>query len=423
MASGSRVVVTGMGVLTSHAAGVPAFSRALRDGRTGIAPTSSGALRAAARVAPAVVDSQLEALLDTLAARRGSLTRIFRNTSRTARVSLLPAFEACRAAGLAGSVAPDAIGLVVAGSNLAQGYMLDNAIRYGEEPEYINPRYGLSFWDTNLVGCLSEALEVRGVGYTVGGASAAGNAGLLSAVDLLRAGRVAACLVVGALAEFSELEIQGLVMLGALLENGTFPPESACRPFDTDHAGFVLGEGAACVVLEREDDARRRGARVAGEIGGVAIRLDGQHLPTPSAKGEADAMRYALKDAGIGPAEVSYVNAHGTAAPLGDRTECQALREVFGPHLGQIQVNATKALTGHCMGASSIIEIVATLIQQTAGFLHPNPNLERSIDDAIDFVGRDAQPARPGWAVSNAFGFGGINTSVVLRALDAGAIA
>ncbi len=420
MASKPRVIVTGMGVLTSQAAGVPAFRHALREGRTGIASTSAGALQAAAaRIDPAVVESQLEALLKAEAARRSHLTRIFRNTSRTARVSLIPTFEAYRAAGLASSVAPEAMGLVVAGSNLAQSYMFENVVRYGEEPEYINPRYGLSFWDTNLVGCLSEALEIRGVGYTVGGASAAGNAALLSAVDLLRSGRVAACLVVGALAEFSELETQGMVMLGALLEKGAFPPEQVCRPFDADHAGFVLGEGAACVVLEREDDARRRGARIVGEIGGVAIRLDGQHLPTPSAKGEADAMRYALKDAGIEPAEVSYVNAHGTAAPLGDRAECQALQEVFGPHLGQIQVNATKALTGHCLGASSMIEIVATLIQQSAGFLHPNPNLQRPIDDAINFVGQDAQPAQLGWAMSNAFGFGGINTSVVLHAVGA----
>jgi malonyl-ACP decarboxylase len=168
-------------------------------------------------------------------------------------------------------------------------------------------------------------------------------------------------------------------------------------------------------VLESERSALARGADVLAELAGYDLKLDANSLPDPHVDGEAKVMAGAMAMAGVRPDQIDYVNAHATATPLGDEIEVRALSRVLGPAFGRPWVNATKGLVGHCMCAAGVVEAVASVIQLRHGFVHPNLNLRRPIDDGCRFVHGAAEPADIEYALSNSFGFGGFNTSIVLR--------
>lgn len=196
-------------------------------------------------------------------------------------------------------------------------------------------------------------------------------------------------------------------------------PAHASRPFDADRDGFVMGEGAGLVVLEREADARARGARIRGRIAGYAANADAHHMtqPEPDAEWQAAAITDALRDAGIAPADLDYVNAHGTSTPLNDPTETRALRRALGAHAEQVPISSTKSMTGHGLGAAGGLEVCAVLACMERGQVHPTINLDRP-DPACDLdytpgVAR-ARPIR--WALSESFGFGGKNAALVIAA-------
>jgi malonyl-ACP decarboxylase len=239
---------------------------------------------------------------------------------------------------------------------------------------------------------------------------------LIKAAQALEFGLLDACLVVGALSDLSPVALQGFFSIGAL--GGRRPgvaPEQACRPFDRGHDGFVYGQGGGCLVLEAEASVRRRGARAGAELAGWALRLDGNRLADPSAAGEARVMRECMARAGVGPGQVDYVNAHGSASPLGDEIEAQALRAAFGQHLPNVWVNSTKGLVGHCLFSAGVVEAIACVLQIEHGFVHPNLNLVDPIDEHCRFCGPAAEPATISLALSNSFGFGGVNSSIALR--------
>jgi malonyl-ACP decarboxylase len=222
------------------------------------------------------------------------------------------------------------------------------------------------------------------------------------------------CIVVGACLELTALELEAFAILGAAC-SGRWQddPARACRPFDQGHEGFVWGQGAGCVVLESPDSVR--GRRVLGELVGASLLLDGNHLSDPSQKGEIRAMQLALNCSDLNPGCIGYINAHGTSSPLGDRTECAAIKSLFRSHLSNIWINSTKSLTGHCFSASGVIELIACVVQLNNGFIHPNRNLDSPIDRELKLVSQKAEPLDAEYALSNGFGFGGINSSVVVR--------
>ncbi|MCS1407948.1 MAG: Polyketide biosynthesis malonyl-ACP decarboxylase PksF [Verrucomicrobia subdivision 3 bacterium] len=341
--------------------------------------------------------------------------RVLRKVPASVRLSACVGMEAMRQAGFLGSGGGEGMGIIVAGSNLHQEFLVENA-RKVEGGGSIDPRYALSFLDTHQVGCLSELFSILGMGYTVGGASASGGVALYQALQWVRSGVMGSCLVVGASPDYSVLEREGFSVLGAacLGEGYGGCPGGASRPFDRGHAGFVLGRGCGGMVVEARDLAMARGAEVLGEILGGAVVLDGNHLSDPSVRGESRAMREALMDAGVGAGEVGYINAHGTSSPLGDAVECEAIKAVFGGLLGGMWVNASKSLLGHCMSAAGVVEGVGVLVQLRGGFLHPNLNLEDPIDEEVRFVGSEAVGYSGCLGMSNSFGFGGINSSLVM---------
>ncbi|MGW4463816.1 beta-ketoacyl synthase N-terminal-like domain-containing protein [Micromonospora sp. NPDC004704] len=409
------VAVTGTGIVCAIGADVPAFTAALRSGRSGVTATPEGL------AAPITGWSFPDAVSGLPEPLRRRAMRAAARAPMPIRAAVAAALQAWTAARLPEAPVPDhRVGVVVAGHNLTARYTHDLFRNFLDSPAYLPARFALHVQDTDHVGTLSEVLSATGEGFTVGGASASGNVGIVHAARLVATGAVDCCVLVGAVTELTPMHHRGFAVLGALAEPGG-DPAAACRPFDLDRRGFVPGEAAAALVLESAMSAARRGAVAVATVAGHALGLDGNRLADPNAGGEARVIGAALAAAGVDRHEVDYVNAHGTGSRLGDETELAALHAVLGDAAGRPWVNATKALTGHCLGSAGVVEAVATVAQLAGGFVHPNPNLDRPVDDRIRFAGAVPQPARLRYALSNGFGFGGINSAVVLaRTADGG---
>ncbi|WP_029002376.1 beta-ketoacyl synthase N-terminal-like domain-containing protein [Azorhizobium doebereinerae] len=340
--------------------------------------------------------------------------RIARTAGLSGRVAVAVLGEAWTEAGLA-DVDPARIGLVVGGSNLQNREAVLALTAHGEGRAILSPHLGYSFFDTDICGLCCAAFPIRGFSLTVGGASASGAVAVLQAAEAVRSGRVDACIALGALQDLSHVDLAALQALGALgprHAQAEAAPGAACRPFDRGRDGFVFGEACAALVLRRADDLPA-GAAAYGSIVGGAHRADGHRGPDPSLEGELRAIRLALADAGIGPDAIDYVNAHGTGTPLGDDTEAAALLEAG---LATARINATKSILGHGIAAAGAIEVAATLLQMRDGRLHPTRNLKTPIVPQLGWVGETSERLEVRHALSLSFGFGGIDTALVLRA-------
>jgi 3-oxoacyl-[acyl-carrier-protein] synthase II len=198
-------------------------------------------------------------------------------------------------------------------------------------------------------------------------------------------------------------------------------PTKASRPWDKDRDGFVMGEGAGVVVLEEYEHARKRGARIYAELVGYGMSADGHHLTAPpeDGRGAAKAMQNALKDAGIGPESVDYINAHGTSTPLGDLAETRAIKTVFGPHAHKVAISSTKSQLGHLLGASGGVEAVITSLAVKRNLIPPTINLETPDPECdLDYTPIKARDRKITYAMSNSFGFGGHNATLLIRKVD-----
>lgn len=416
------VAITGMGILSSIGGSVAAFSASLRHANAGIT-------KMVRQMEPSVsVDIAAEIqnfnFLETLNQYAHIPDAIFRKAKRlgqrapfTIQVSILSALEAWQTADLFEKrPAPQKVGLIIAGQNTTQNYQYNLITKFRENPQYLSPRYCLEFLETNQVGILSELFTISGEGFVVGGASATGNVGLIKGYQSVRCGVCDLCLVVGIVADLSPMDIQGFYNMGAMGGKEFLnQPDKACRPFDTRHEGFIYGQAGACVVLESETHARKRGVPILAEIAGGSINLDANSSSNPNVNGEMHAMLSAIEQSGLSVSDIDYVNTHGSSSPLGDKTEAEAISSVFGNRASEVWLNATKGLTGHCLYSAGIVEAIATVVQMRDGFMHPNKNLQEPIHRGLRFCGSQAVEQRIDVAVSNSFGFGGINTSVVLK--------
>lgn len=302
--------------------------------------------------------------------------------------------------------------LIVAGNNLALGYQAEALAAF--ERGALKPSHALTCLDTDAIGAISACAGIHGEAWTIGAASASGTVAVLMAARLIAAAQAEHCLVVAPMTELSPAEFRALRDSGAMAHLRFLDePDRLCRPFDQERQGLVYGQGAAAVLVESAEAARRRGRPALARILGGGQHLDGRRGTEPDPGGQAAAMRAALDAAGLAAGEVDYLNAHATGSAVGDPAEAFAIGQVFGRRSGPV-VNATKALIGHCMTAAGLQELVATVIQMREGFIHPNPNLDRPIDQAPELAPRTATPARIEVAMSNSFAFSGINASVVI---------
>lgn len=422
----ARVVVTGMGIVSSIGHDPESFGNALEAGTCGVTGTQlPGNEQPQESIGAEIRNFSFPEVVRQLGPAAGLSPDLVMQCAGRApanvQTATVAAMQAWLSSGQHRRACPaDRVGLVVGGSNLADRHQHDVAVRFGQALEYVPPSFAFQFMDTNLVGVLSEILGIRGEGFSVGGASASGGVALVKASQMVRHGIADACVVVGAHADLSPITMQALRNIGAMGGAGFEDrPERACRPFDRAHQGFIYGQASGAIVLESLESARRRGARPIAELLGGAIALDGNRLSNPSLDGEAGIMTGVLGQAGLRPEDVQYINTHGTSSPLGDQTEIAAIRRVFSRNVSDVWLNSTKALTGHCLFSAGIVEAIGTVIQMERGFVHPNINLDDPIDPDCRFSGKTVVRTPLQVAMSNSFGFGGFNTSIVMARMDA----
>jgi 3-oxoacyl-[acyl-carrier-protein] synthase II len=269
---------------------------------------------------------------------------------------------------------------------------------------------------------VSLTLGTKGVNYSPSSACSSGSDAIGQAYELIRQGHAEAMIAGGTEAPIMPLVVAAFSNIRALSTKND-SPQAACRPFDAERDGFVLGEGAGMMVLEEAKHAIERGAPIIAEIIGYSNTSDSFHLtqPSPDGEGATRAIRQALKKAGINPDEIDYIKAHGTATPLNDRTETRVIKNVFGDRAKQIPISAIKSMIGHLLGASGSIEAIITVLALQHGILPPTINLTHPDPECdLDYVPNVARPARVRTAMSNSFGFGGHNSVLIFREFTEG---
>jgi 3-oxoacyl-[acyl-carrier-protein] synthase II len=269
-------------------------------------------------------------------------------------------------------------------------------------------------------GHVSIRWNLRGPSYTVTSACASGAHSIGESAELIRRGVCDVMITGGSESTVCPLGIGGFAAMKALSTRND-DPTKASRPFDKDRDGFVLAEGAAVLILEDYDFAKKRGAPILCEITGYGTSSDAHHMtnPAPGGEGAARAVRAALADAGLRPEDISYVNAHGTSTPAGDGMETQAIKNVFGEHAKKLLVSSTKSMTGHTLGAAGAIESAFCIMSLVDQKVPPTINLQNPSEGCdLDYVANECRSARVKHAVNNSFGFGGTNACLIFSEID-----
>ncbi len=290
------------------------------------------------------------------------------------------------------------------------------AIEFGDGKR-LSPFFAPMIIPNMAAGQVAMSFGLKGPNSTITTACAASTQSLGTAMRTIQNGEADAMLAGGTEASLSPIGIAAFNAIRALSTRND-DPERASRPFDATRDGFVPGEGSGVLVLESEQHALSRGARIYGEVAGFATTDDAFHSVAPDETGEAPArcMSYALADAGLTPEDVEYVNAHGTSTPLNDAAETRALKKVFGEHARKLAISSTKSMIGHLLGAAGAVEAIATLMSMQRGMVHPTINYSEPDPDCdLDYVPNEARRVDVNVAISNGFGFGGQNAVVVLR--------
>ncbi|GAB2890634.1 polyketide biosynthesis malonyl-ACP decarboxylase PksF [Paraburkholderia jirisanensis] len=410
------IVVTGLGAVSAPGVGRGALLQGLRQGRSAIVRCSDPEL--ALPVLAPLPDCDIATLATDLgidSASSASLQRIARRAGTPLRAALLAAAQAWCQSGT--QAAAERVALIVSGSNLDQRAAAQSMARVAGG-RAVRPSYASDFMDTDFVGAISEALGIKGEGYVVGGASASGGIALAHARRALLSEEVDAVLVVGVPMMLSNAEISALSAVGALYRDAVPAAHGAlvCRPFDRAAAGFVYGQGSAAMLLERAGASGTPAGQPLARLAAATMGLDANRSTNPSVSGEVATMRRALQQADLDAAAIGLVSAHGTSSVLGDQVEAAALVEVFGGNAHSPWINMPKALLGHCLASAGLLEAVALVLQMQHGFAHANPALDQPIDSRPKWVGKQAVPCRIDAAMSNSFGFGGINSCQIFTA-------
>jgi malonyl-ACP decarboxylase len=411
------IVVSGIGVTSAIGQGKQAFLSALLEGRHCFdVMRRPGRQRPVTRVDETEDASQrlapfVGAEINDLVLPESLPGNLLRTASFSGQVALTTLHEAWHDAGLE-RVAPERIGLVIGGSNIQQRELVQQQEAYRGREHFLRPTYGITFMDSDLCGLSTEVFGIRGLAFTIGGASASGQVAVLEAVQAVESGRVDACIALGALMDLSYWECQGFRSLGAMgSDRYADDPASACRPFDRDRDGFIFGESCAAVVIEKDTTAGLKQTPYA-RLSGWAMEMDANRNPNPSVDGEVAAIKKALNRAGLPPAAIDYLNPHGTGSPIGDTTELESLRQC---KLDHVYLNATKSVVGHGLSAAGSVELVAVLLQMQEERLHPTRNLLNPIDPSFNWVKDRAISHRIENALNLSMGFGGVNTAICLQ--------
>ena len=411
-----RVVITGLGIVSPVGSTVDEAWANIIAGRSGIGPiTRFDASRFPTRFGGAVAGFDVDAYLAPKDARKMDTFMHY---------GIAASRQAIEDSGLEVSEANAhrigvAVGAGIGGIETIERNFR-NYLEAGESPRKISPFFIPGSIINMISGHVSIQYGMTGPNLSLVTACTTATHSIGVAARCIQYGDADLMVAGGAEMATTPLGLGGFCSARALsTRNDT--PEQASRPWDRDRDGFVLGDGAGCVVLEEYEHAKRRGANIYGELAGFGMSADAHHITAPPEGGEGarQCMVNALRDAGVDPAAVDYVNAHGTSTPLGDKAETQALKEAFGSAAHDVAVSSTKSMTGHLLGAAGGVEAVFCLLAMRDGILPPTINLDHPDPECdLDYVPNEARRARVRTALSNSFGFGGTNGSLLFRALD-----
>jgi 3-oxoacyl-[acyl-carrier-protein] synthase II len=401
--------VTGLGALAPNGNDLDSFWDALVNGRSGIGPiTKFDASEHRAQIAGEIKGFDAEAVLDRKDVRRNDPFTHY---------AIYVANQATEHGGLdMEAVDAERVG-VIWGSGIGgiQTHEEQHTILMDKGPKRVSPFYVPMMISDMAAGMISMVLGAKGPNYaTVSACSSAAHA-LGEAARKIQYAEADVMVAGGSEAACTPISVAGFASAKALSTRND-EPERASRPFDAERDGFVLGEGAGAVILEELEHARARGAVIYGEFKGLGFTADAYHQTAmaPEAEGGTRAMRIALQDAGLDPADVGYVNAHGTSTPMGDSQETTAIKTVFAGHTDRLAVSSTKSMTGHLLGAAGAIESIACIMALKHGVLPPTINYENPDPECdLDCVPNEARQAGVDNVLNNSFGFGGHNVALV----------
>ncbi|HEY1909188.1 MAG TPA: beta-ketoacyl-ACP synthase II [Myxococcaceae bacterium] len=414
--SNRRVVITGTGLITALGTGVEKNWKAMLAGTSGVgAITRFDASGIDARIAAEVKDFLPEEWIDRREVRRMDLY---------AQYALAATEMAMKESGLpVGSdkpngYVPEKVGVII-GSGIGGLGSLEEQHKKALEKGFdrLSPFFILQMIINMAPGLVTIKYGCKGPNWSPVSACSTSAHAIGEAVKSIRMGETDAMIAGGSEAAITPLGIGGFAAMKALSTRND-DPAHASRPFDKERDGFVEGEGAGIVVLEEMEHARRRGANILAEIVGYGANSDAHHVtaPAPEGEGAARCMRLALKDAGMRPEDVGYLNAHGTSTPFNDANETKAIKTVFGPHAKKLMISSTKSMTGHMLGAAGGAEAVVAVLALTRGVIPPTINYTTPDPDCdLDYVPNSPREVRVDAVMSNSFGFGGTNAVLLLK--------
>jgi 3-oxoacyl-[acyl-carrier-protein] synthase II len=405
-----RVVVTGLGVKTPAGNDIASFWEQLRAGRASARTIES--------FDPAGLSITFAGEVRDFDAVEYFGPKEARRQDRVTQLGFGAAADALADAGELGADPSRCAVIIATGVGGLHTLEENQRLYYDKGPSRVSPFFVPMMMPNATAGVVAMQLGWTGPNLCVATACAAGAHAIGEGVRLIRDGTADVVMAGGTEAAVTPLTVAAFARMGALSSRNDHP-ELASRPFDADRDGFVIGEGAGCVVLESLERARARGATVYGEVAGYGRNADAYHItaPSPGGAGAAVCMQLALDDAAMEPSSIGHVNAHGTSTQLNDAAEAEAVRKVFGD--APPVVTSTKGVTGHLIGAAGAVEAVAALLSVRDGIVPPTANLERVGDDIeLDVVAGTPREVGAKPAISNSFGFGGHNASLVLTAAD-----
>ena len=409
-----RVVITGLGALTPIGNDVESFWQALLNGKSGAAPIKQfDSSLFKTQFACELKDFNIEDHMDRKEARK---------LDQFAQYALVSAIQAVEDSKLLDSNAnKDRIGVVWGSGIGGLKTFQDEAQNFfaGDGTPRINPFFIPKMIADIASGHISIKYGFRGPNYVTVSACASATNAIIDAFNLIRLGKSDAIVTGGSEAAVNKMGIGGFNALKALSTRND-SPETASRPFDVDRDGFVLGEGAGALILEELTHALNRGAKIYAEVAGGGMSGDAYHMtaPHPEGIGARNTMIAALEDAELKPTDVDYVNVHGTSTPLGDIAEVKAIEAVFGEHSYNLNISATKSMTGHLLGAAGAVEAIACVLSVQNDIVPPTINHftdDPELNSNLNFTFNKAQKRVVNVALSNTFGFGGHNTSVIVK--------
>lgn len=409
--SKKRVVVTGLGAITPIGLGAPEFWNGLVSGKSGISGiTFFDPERYATKFAGQINDFDALNYMDRKEARR---------LDRYTHFALAAADEAIKDSGLdLETLDKDRVGVYLGTGIGGMQTFFDQSIELAKSgPRSVSPFFITMMIPNMASGNIAIRYGFRGPNVCAVSACATGSHNIGLAYDAIQQGLTDVMVCGGAEAPITEIGVAGFNSIKAMSTRND-EPQRASRPFDKDRDGFVLGEGSAIVILEDYEMAVKRGARIYAEIVGYGFTCDAYHItaPDPESRGVMLAMNNALKASGITADKIDHINMHGTSTPLGDIAETNAIKKVFGDHAYNINLNSTKSMTGHTLGAAGAIESVASILALYHATVPPTINLDNQDEECdLNYTANKPQPRDMEYTMNNAFGFGGHNTTLIFK--------